>query len=60
MRDLAAQPNVWVKISELGMVDWRWTEELIRPFVLETIDIFGVDRCTFASNSPVDKLYGAS
>ena len=26
MRALAAQPNVWVKISGLGMVDWRWTE----------------------------------
>lgn len=59
MRALAAQPNVWVKISGLGMVDWNWTEDSIRPFVLETIDIFGVDRSMFASNFPVDKLYSS-
>jgi predicted TIM-barrel fold metal-dependent hydrolase len=59
MRALAAQPNVWVKISGLGMVDWRWTEESLRPFVLDTIEIFGPDRCMFASNFPVDKLYSS-
>jgi predicted TIM-barrel fold metal-dependent hydrolase len=59
MRELAAEPNVWVKISGLGMVDWHWTEASIRPFVLETIDIFGIDRAMFASNFPVDKLYSS-
>ena len=59
MRALGAQPNVSVKISGLGMVDWRWTEQSIRPFVLETIEIFGPDRCMFASNFPVDKLYSS-
>lgn len=58
MRKLAANPNASVKISGLGMVDWSWTTESIRPFVLETIEIFGVDRCMLASNFPVDKLYG--
>ncbi len=59
MRALAAEANVWVKISGLGMVDWNWTEDSIRPFVLETIDIFGIDRSMFASNFPVDKLYSS-
>jgi predicted TIM-barrel fold metal-dependent hydrolase len=59
MRALAAQPNVWVKISGLGMVDWRWTEDSLRPFVLDTIEIVGPDRCMFASNFPVDKLYSS-
>ncbi len=59
MRELAAQPNVSVKISGLGMVDWHWTAESIRPFVLRTIDYFGVERCMFASNFPVDRLYGS-
>ncbi len=39
-----------------------WTPDLIRPFVLDTIRIFGVERCMFASTFPVDKLhaeYGA-
>jgi predicted TIM-barrel fold metal-dependent hydrolase len=59
MRALAANPNVSVKISGLGMLDWHWTTDSIRPFVLETIDIFGADRSMFASNFPVDKLYGS-
>jgi len=55
---LAAQPNVAVKISGLAMVDRCWTTGSIRPFVLTTIDLFGPDRAMFASNFPVDKLYG--
>jgi predicted TIM-barrel fold metal-dependent hydrolase len=54
---LAAVPNVVVKISGLGTVDWNWTVESISPFVLQTIEAFGVSRCMFASNFPVDKLY---
>ena len=57
MRALAATPNVVVKISGLGTVDWKWTVESVRPLVLETIEAFGVSRCMFASNFPVDKLY---
>jgi len=48
---------VVVKISGLGTVDWNWTVESIRPFVLQTIEAFGVSRCMFASNFPKDKLY---
>jgi predicted TIM-barrel fold metal-dependent hydrolase len=59
MERLAAEPNVVVKISGLGMVDHRWSEETIRPFVLGAIDCFGVDRAMFASNFPVDKLYSS-
>jgi predicted TIM-barrel fold metal-dependent hydrolase len=58
MSELATVPNVVVKISGLGTVDWNWTVESIRPFVLQTIEAFGVSRCMFASNFPVDKLYG--
>jgi len=56
MRALAGLFNVAVKISGLGMFDHHWTVETIRPFVLETIELFGVERCMFASNFPVDKL----
>jgi predicted TIM-barrel fold metal-dependent hydrolase len=62
MRTLAAAPNVAAKVSGLGMVHRDLTPEVLRPFVLDTIDIFGTDRCMFASNFPVDKLhadYGA-
>lgn len=57
MRLLAACDNVSVKISGLGMTDPLWTTDGIRPFVLETIDLFGVGRCMFASNFPLDSLF---
>jgi predicted TIM-barrel fold metal-dependent hydrolase len=59
MQALAQQPNVAVKISGLAMLDWHWSPESLRPFVLQTIEIFGVDRCLFASNFPTDKLFGS-
>ncbi len=59
MRLLAAQPNVMVKISGLAMLDWRWSEASLRPFVLETLEIFGAERTMIASNFPVDRLFGS-
>jgi predicted TIM-barrel fold metal-dependent hydrolase len=57
MRELSRRPNVSVKISGLGMLDWKWTPDSIRPFVLESIEMFGTDRSMFASNWPADSLY---
>ncbi|ANL69769.1 amidohydrolase 2 family protein (plasmid) [Rhizobium phaseoli] len=59
MRLLAQAPNVACKISGLGMGDWTWTVDSIRPYVEEAIAAFGVERCMFASNFPVDKLFGS-
>jgi predicted TIM-barrel fold metal-dependent hydrolase len=59
LRTLAAEPNVTVKISGLGMFDLHWTTESIRPLVLETLEAFGPDRSMFASNFPVDKLFSS-
>jgi predicted TIM-barrel fold metal-dependent hydrolase len=59
MRALAACANVNIKISGLGMFDHAWSVESIRPYVLETIATFGVERCMFASNFPVDRLHGS-
>ena len=56
MRALAEVDQVSVKISALSMMDWDWTPEKIRPFVLDTIEIMGAERCMFASNFPVDSL----
>ncbi len=39
------------------MLDRVWIGERPRTIVLEVIDIFGTNRCMFASNFPVDKLY---
>jgi predicted TIM-barrel fold metal-dependent hydrolase len=59
MRALAELPHVSVKISGFAMFDPAWTVDSIRPLVLETIDLFGADRCMFASNFPVDKQHAS-
>ncbi|QGZ63541.1 amidohydrolase family protein [Paraburkholderia acidisoli] len=58
LRALAACENVSVKISGLAMFDHDWSVESLRPYVLETIDAFGAGRAMFASNFPVDRLFG--
>ncbi len=56
MATLAAEPNVAVKISGLGVPGRPWTAESNREVVLRTLDLFGVERAMFASNFPVDGL----
>ena len=57
MKQLATLPHVAVKISGMGFIDRQWTDAAMRPLVLETIDIFGAERCLFASDFPTDKLF---
>jgi predicted TIM-barrel fold metal-dependent hydrolase len=59
MRKLAAVPSTVVKISGLGMCDHAWTVDSIRPWVLECIDAWGVDRAFFGTNWPVDRLFSS-
>jgi len=56
MKLLATNSNAAVKISGLGLPGRPWRVADNTPVVRETIDIFGVDRCMFASNFPVDSL----
>jgi predicted TIM-barrel fold metal-dependent hydrolase len=57
LRTLARSPHVSIKLSGVGFIDREWTTESIRPYLLEVIDLFGTDRCLFASDSPTDKLF---
>jgi len=59
LRLLASLPNVYCKISGLGMFDHDWTVDSIRPIVESCIEIFGSDRAMFGSNFPVDKLHAS-
>jgi predicted TIM-barrel fold metal-dependent hydrolase len=59
MRALAASPHVAVKLSGFGFIHRNWTLDEIRPYLLEAIDIFGTNRCLFASDFPTDKLFGS-
>lgn len=56
MEDVAKQHNVVVKISGLGQKGQPWSVAANRKIVQETLAIFGVERCMFASNFPVDSL----
>jgi predicted TIM-barrel fold metal-dependent hydrolase len=56
MTTLAARPNAAVKISGLGRPGEFWTVAANGPIVRDAISIFGVERCMFASNFPVDGL----
>jgi predicted TIM-barrel fold metal-dependent hydrolase len=53
---VAARPNIAIKISGLGQPRAPWTVEANKPVIRDTIKIFGVERCMFASNFPVDSL----
>lgn len=69
MTALASCPNVYAKLGGMAMPDngFGWHEaakpassdDLVaaqRPYYLHAIEAFGVDRCMFESNFPVDKL----
>ena len=54
---LAELPNVFCKLSGFCMFEQNWNAERVRATALAAIDIFGVNRCMFGSNFPVEKLY---
>ena len=54
-----AAPNVILKLSALASsADPTWTVDSVRPVVLRAVEAFGAERCMFASNWPIDRLYG--
>jgi len=59
MSALAALPNVHCKISGLPVLGQPYTVESNGPIIREAIALFGVERCMFASNFPVDGLKGS-
>ena len=56
MRALAACENAWCKLSCLCLPKGGWDYDDNKKIILEALDIFGVERCMFASNFPVDGL----
>jgi predicted TIM-barrel fold metal-dependent hydrolase len=56
MERIAAEPNVHLKVSELGLKDQPWEYESNRRIVLDAIAIFGIERAMFATNFPVAGL----
>jgi predicted TIM-barrel fold metal-dependent hydrolase len=56
MAQLASCHNVWMKISGIGVRGEAWTVEQQAPVVDALIADYGVERCLFASNHPVDAI----
>ncbi|HEX7854852.1 MAG TPA: amidohydrolase family protein, partial [Sphingobium sp.] len=54
---LAALPNVSVKLSGLGMFVHRIDPPLVDTIITECLDAFGVERCIYGSNFPIEKIW---
>ena len=50
--------NVFCKLSGLAMPFKSMKPEVLAPWIEYAIGAFGVDRCMFASNFPVDSAFG--
>ncbi|HLX88417.1 MAG TPA: amidohydrolase family protein [Acidimicrobiales bacterium] len=50
--------NVTCKLSGLAMPLGSMRADVLAPWLEHAIEAFGVDRCMFASNFPVDSMYG--
>ncbi len=59
LETLAEADSASCKISGLGMCDPHWTVDSLRPWVLACVDAFGAERCFFATNWPVDRLFSS-
>jgi len=57
LADLSALPNVHCKLSGLSMFNPKWQETEFIDRISAAIDCFGVERCFFGSNFPVDGLH---
>ena len=59
MRALAdVGERVVCKLSGLAMPLGSMSPDAFAPWIEHAIELFGVDRCLFASNFPVDGLHG--
>jgi predicted TIM-barrel fold metal-dependent hydrolase len=50
--------NVYCKLSGLAMPLGSMGVDVFRPWIEYCIEVFGTDRCMFASNFPVDGMHG--
>ena len=55
----ALGPRVACKLSGLAMPLGSMSAVAFRPWIERSLELFGVDRCAFASNFPVDGMHGS-
>ena len=56
LKDLSNLKNLHCKLSGLGMFEYNWSTESIKPIVETVINQFGPERVMFGSNFPVDSI----
>ena len=54
---MAAYPNLYVKLSGLGMYSLGLTYAQARQVIRDAIQIFGIERTIYGSNYPLEKLH---
>jgi predicted TIM-barrel fold metal-dependent hydrolase len=59
MQALARMPNITSKLSGFGTFVHRVDADLIHRIILETVDMFGSDKCMFGSNFPIEKIWSS-
>ena len=59
LEEFSEQSNTAIKISGVCVPGERWTVKLNKEIILDAINIFGYERCMFASNFPVDSLWAS-
>jgi predicted TIM-barrel fold metal-dependent hydrolase len=57
MKQLAAFPNLYVKLSGLGTFAHRASIDDIQPIISDVVSMFGAERCLWGSNFPIEKLW---
>jgi len=57
LADLAANANVFCKLTGLGTFQRSSSVEHYRPIVSTALRLFGADRCIFGSNFPVEGMW---
>ena len=53
---MSLEPNTFIKLSEFGVKGKAWNYSQNEKIIHELIDLFGPQRCMFASNFPVSKI----
>lgn len=59
MRKLAEFDNLWCKISGLALLTADWTVEELRPVIEDSVEFFGIERCLFGSNFPLERMWAS-
>lgn len=59
LKRAASAPQTTLKLSGIGLKGRPWSLDDNGAIIRDSIEIFGTDRCMFASNFPVDGLCGS-